>query len=315
MKITLRILLNSMSGKTISVLALHPSQFYISAAKLGAVRSWFSPKNLTNFVPVMIKRLDGRLVLTDGHTRAFAAYSAGLERIPFVWDEDELDWDAYRLDVAACETRGVRTVADLAGRVISPEEYAGKWIGWCDESHLFLQAHRTLELHAPAIDELSFRQEMMNEPATMSYNAGLKLNIPGYHPDTGCIDFPESAWQEWYGLWVDREPERYYAYIRRLADGAFVGEVCFRYVAERDWWEMGVVIHAPYRGNGYSESALRLLLEHAFRDAGVTRLHNCFEAERVSARRAHLAVGFRDTGVANGLRHLLLTREEYLERH
>lgn len=214
-----------MSDNTISVMALHPSQFYISAAKLSAVRSWFTPEDMSNFVPVTVKRLDGRLVLTDGHTRAFAVYSAGLDRIPFAWDEDELDWDAYRLDVAACEPRGVHTVADLAGQVVSPEEYAEKWIGWCDEAHLFLRARRTLELHVPTIDELTFRQAMLNEPATMSYYAGLKLDLPGYHSDTGCIDFPESAWRERYKSHVGREPERYYAYIRRLADGAFVGEV------------------------------------------------------------------------------------------
>lgn len=75
------------------------------------------------------------------------------------------------------------------------------------------------------------------------------------------------------------------------------------------------MIRAPYRGNGYSEGALRLLMEHAFRSAGITRLHSCFEAERAAALRAHIAVGFRETGVANGLCNMLLTREEYLEKH
>ncbi len=116
-----------------------------------------------------------------------------------------------------------------------------------------------LELYVPTLDELWFYQQMMSDPATMSYNAGYDP-WPGYHRDTGCIDFPREEWDGWYTQWVAREPERFYAYIRRKSDGEWIGDVCFHYTPDRGWWDMGIVIYAPYRGQGYAEPALRLML-------------------------------------------------------
>ena len=75
---------------------------------------------------------------------------------------------------------------------------------------------------------------------------------------------------------------------------------------------MGIVIYAPFRGQGYAAPALGLMLDHAFRECGISRLHNYFETTRDAAWRAHLAAGFRDMGTQDGIRHLMLTREEYL---
>ena len=69
---------------------LQPSQFYISERKLRGVNEWFRPEDLSNFEPIPVKMLDGIPVMTDGHTRAVAAVLAGLDKVPFVWDEDEL---------------------------------------------------------------------------------------------------------------------------------------------------------------------------------------------------------------------------------
>ena len=86
----------------------------------------------------------------------------------------------------------------------------------------------------------------------------------------------------------------------------------FHYPQEKDWHDRGIVIYAPYRGKGYSVPALKLLLDHAFRDCGVSRLHNDFETTRDAAWSIHRKLGFREMGVENGLLHLMLTREEYL---
>ena len=37
---------------------------------------------------------------------------------------------------------------------------------------------------------------------------------------------------------------------------------------------MGIVLYAPYRGKGYAVPALKLMLEHAFRDCGISRLRS-----------------------------------------
>ena len=70
---------------------LQPSQFYISQAKLSNIQAWFRKDDLSNFEPLPVKVLDGIPILTDGHTRAVAAILAGLESVPLVYEEDELD--------------------------------------------------------------------------------------------------------------------------------------------------------------------------------------------------------------------------------
>ena len=169
-----------------------------------------------------------------------------------------------------------------------------------------------LELFIPKLDELWFRQKMLSDPETMSYNANWDVDWDGYHRDTGCIDFPETAWAAWYEYWIGHEPERFYAYIKRSSDGAWLGDINFHHTPERDWWDMGIVIYAPYRGQGYAVPALRLMIGHAFRDCGVTRLHNDFELTRPAGLKTHLAAGFRDAGIENAFQHVMLTREEYL---
>lgn len=112
---------------------IQPSQFYLSEEKLKRIREWFDPKDLSNFEPLPIRRLDGNVIFTDGHTRAFAAWQAGLESVPTVWDGDDLDWDLYRVCVEASRKRGIQSIADLSERILTAEEYAVKWNGWCDE--------------------------------------------------------------------------------------------------------------------------------------------------------------------------------------
>lgn len=171
-----------------------------------------------------------------------------------------------------------------------------------------------LELYVPKVDDLWFRQRMLEDPATMAYNAHLDLDMDGYRRETGCIDFPRAKWAAWHARWIGREPERFYAYVRRCADGAWLGEVCFYRVPQRDWWDMGIVLYAPHRGKGYADAAVRLMLAHAFLDCGVNRIHNHFEIDRPAATPLHAAAGFRETAVEGGIRHVVLTREDYLRQ-
>lgn len=172
-----------------------------------------------------------------------------------------------------------------------------------------------LELYIPKLDDLHFREKMLSDPETMSYNANYDIDSKSYHKNSGCIDFPKPEWAEWYKYWVGTQPRRFYAYIKRNSDGAWLGEVNFHYTPEQDWWDMGIVIYAPYRRNGYSVQALRLLMEHAFENCGVTTLHNDFEIERVAALKSHLAAGFRDCGIVNGIRHVAITRKKYYDEN
>ena len=112
---------------------LQPSQFYISQAKLSNIQAWFRKDDLSNFEPLPVKVLDGIPILTDGHTRAVVAILAGLESVPLVYEEDELDWNLYRYCVEQCNQKGIHSPYDLVDRVISAHEYEEKWISWCEQ--------------------------------------------------------------------------------------------------------------------------------------------------------------------------------------
>ncbi len=73
-----------------------------------------------------------------------------------------------------------------------------------------------LRLFIPRPEDGWFYVQMMTDPETMAYNA------PWFPPD-GCIPEPESEWERLQRGWIGKEPERFYAFLQRKSDGAFVG--------------------------------------------------------------------------------------------
>lgn len=180
-----------------------------------------------------------------------------------------------------------------------------------------------LELKVPSIEDMWFAQTLQEDPETMSYNAGWDIHFAGYHPATGCIDLPREKWPEKHVRVVGHEPNCYYAFVREKKSGRFLCEVNFHYTEEKQWWDMGVLVYAPYRGQGYGSKCLELLLHHAFVVCGIERLHNDFEETRTAAMAIHQKAGFRRIGESSMLRFgeptriidLMLTREEYFSLH
>ena len=162
-----------------------------------------------------------------------------------------------------------------------------------------------LELYVPSREDGRFYVKMMTDPATMAYNA------PWFPPD-GCIPDPEGEWDALIDNWIGRETERFYAFLRRRSDGAFVGDVNYHAAEGGGFRDMGIVIYAPERGRGYGKEGLRLLVDRALRIDGAPGLRNDFETERDAAYHIHKAVGFKETGTVGGMIHLELSREEYL---
>ena len=122
-----------------SLAEIQPSQLFISTEKLAEVLRGFDP---TRVEPIPVKRLGDDVVMTDGHTRGFGTFLCGMQELPVVWDEDELDWEAYEICVAWCKEDGLRSVADLVGRVIGPTEYEERWLGRCRAMHRELEQKR-----------------------------------------------------------------------------------------------------------------------------------------------------------------------------
>jgi hypothetical protein len=137
---------------TLPISELRPSQLFISEGKLRLVREWFNPDgaigmnpdrlNAFNpdcaigFDPIPVIRMCGKIQMTDGHTRAVAAYLAGWDRVPVYWDEDGLDLRAYAIDMEWCEDEGIFSPADLAGRIVPHMEYERLWRKRCMEMTL-----------------------------------------------------------------------------------------------------------------------------------------------------------------------------------
>lgn len=115
---------------------IQPSQLYINCGKLDAVQA------AASLEAVSVKQLNGRIVFTDGHTRAFAAHLAGRREIEVYWEDEELDWEAYQICVDWCLAEGIHSIADLAGRVIDPQQYEVLWLDRCRHMQESLRAVR-----------------------------------------------------------------------------------------------------------------------------------------------------------------------------
>ena len=116
--------------------------------------------------------------------------------------------------------------------------------------------HQTdkLVLYEPHLKDLWFKQAMMSDEDTMSYNMAWG----------GTIPFLEDRWGEWYKSWIaDAEQNnRYYRYLVNNA-GLFVGEIAYHLDPMTNRYFADVIIHSAYRNRGYGEQALDLLLDAA----------------------------------------------------
>ncbi len=120
-----------------------------------------------------------------------------------------------------------------------------------------------MRLHAPACEELRFRQAMLADEATMAYNRAWG----------GTIDFPKERWAAWYDRWVAHpDGKRFYRYLRKES-GEFVGEIAYHLDEERGVCLADVIVYAPFRGRGYGSEGLRLLCDAA-RERGVDALYD-----------------------------------------
>jgi len=124
---------------------LQPSQLYICAEKLAEVERLTAEGDGTPVSPVPVKRLESRIVLTDGHTRAVAAFRRGRTSVPAYWETDLLDWEAYEICVQWCTQEGIHSVADLGQRIVPTKQYEELWYKRCRALHQELAARRRTE--------------------------------------------------------------------------------------------------------------------------------------------------------------------------
>lgn len=162
-----------------------------------------------------------------------------------------------------------------------------------------------IKLRIPKIEELEYRQRLLNDEKTMSYNIGY-----GYNENTGCIKFNKELWKDWYSRWVNNMPEKYYAYIIKVDENIPIGEVALRYVNEKQAYCTNIIIEAKYRGKKFSEQALKLLLNVAFNELKAEKVFDDFLESRVSAERVFKKLGFKR--ISDNI--VELTKEDYINK-
>ena len=121
-------------------------------------------------------------------------------------------------------------------------------------------------LHIPSLEELWFRQRMLEDLETMAYN----------HAWGGIIPWPRDRWAAWYEYWlIHPEGKRFYRYLRDEDTGDFVGEIAYHWDDQEGFCQADVIVYAPCRGRGYGRAGLRLLcLRHRGKSPGPSAFGN-----------------------------------------
>lgn len=130
-----------------------------------------------------------------------------------------------------------------------------------------------LKVVKPELEDLWFRESMMADIETMSYNDAWG----------GTIPFPKEDWEEWYTLWVrNAGQERYYRYLKDDANKVFVGEISYHFDKLRNIYICDVIIKAEFRKQGFGTQGIQLLCEAA-KANGVEVLYDDIAADNPSA--------------------------------
>lgn len=129
-----------------------------------------------------------------------------------------------------------------------------------------------LKVVKPELEDLWFRESMMADIETMSYNDAWG----------GTIPFPKEDWEEWYTLWVrNLGQERYYRYLKDDANKVFVGEISYHFDKLRNIYLCDVIIKAEFRRQGFGTQGIQLLCEAA-KANGVKALYDDIGADNPS---------------------------------
>ena len=110
---------------------LHPTQLYLSEKKLHDIQMLDQSAEIINVDPISVLAYGDRLLITDGHHRAYQALLAGRDTISAEFDRDGGD-ELYHLYAQACEEKKITSVLDLKHRILPQDEYEAKWYNWCD---------------------------------------------------------------------------------------------------------------------------------------------------------------------------------------
>ena len=146
-------------------------------------------------------------------------------------------------------------------------------------------------LHPPRPDEFGVRQRWLSDPEMMAYNIGWNIAHPGYHADTGCIDWPESEWPQFAARLARPASQQGYFYVRDDLTGVDLGHVHYEVDAD-GIAAIGLNVIPSRRGQELGSAFLGLLLDRVWTETAAGCAVNEFEDGRQAAVRLHRRFGF-----------------------
>lgn len=115
----------------------------------------------------------------------------------------------------------------------------------------------------------------------MSYNVGFNMDLKGYNKEKETITKTDEEMINWYNNWINKEPDKYFAYVYDKEIDEPLGEVY--YYPDNGMHSMGIVIQDKYRGKGYSYNALIKLEKVAFEKNNINELSDMVPLDRIGA--------------------------------
>lgn len=137
----------------------------------------------------------------------------------------------------------------------------------------------TLTLYKPEYSDLWFKELMLSDEETMSYN----------HAWGGTISFPKERWASWYERWIVNPEKRFYRYLKNEKD-EYIGEIAYHFDDEINGYLADVIIFSKYREKGYGTLALSMLCSNA-KENGIDELYDDIAVDN-SAINLFLKLGF-----------------------
>ncbi len=110
---------------------------------------------------------------------------------------------------------------------------------------------KEITLYKPNIEELYYRQRLVEDEKTMEFNDG----------NGGCFPFDRSKWRMFYQKWILDE-HYFYRYIQN-EKYQFVGEANYVETYEANTCLVHILIQYDERNKTYGSKALTVLFDHA----------------------------------------------------
>lgn len=162
------------------------SQIYLSRDKIDAIKDWFCVSEIDDYEPLPVYDFgDGKLTLTDGHSRAFVAYKSGIRKVRVQYDHDEIVTGAigqklYRQALIWCRRFSVDTIGKLEDRMVSSEDYAFYWIERCNRSYHLISKASDEQFHHFSLKYKNLLLYGSNEDLTHLYYESISGELWDY---------------------------------------------------------------------------------------------------------------------------------------